>query len=66
MLIQGQSVLVGTRVNLAGTVYEMLPSLFLGGEGQEPRSRRYGRTVALRLLVQPYDEEDDLFFLFPM
>jgi hypothetical protein len=27
-------------------------------------SRRYGRTAALRLLVQPYDEdEDDDYFL---
>jgi hypothetical protein len=24
-----------------------------------PRSRRYGRTAALRLLVQPCDEDDD-------
>jgi hypothetical protein len=35
---------------------------FLSGEG--PRSRRYGRTAALRLTVQPYDEdEDDYYFL---
>jgi hypothetical protein len=31
--------------------------LFFSGEG--PRSRRYGRTAALRLLVQPCDEDDD-------
>jgi hypothetical protein len=31
--------------------------VFLSGEG--PRSRRYGRTAALRLLVQPCDEDDD-------
>jgi hypothetical protein len=31
--------------------------LFVSGEG--PRSRRYGRTAALRLLVQPCDEDDD-------
>jgi hypothetical protein len=30
---------------------------FLSGEG--PRSRRYGRTAALRLLVQPCHEDDD-------
>jgi hypothetical protein len=41
---------------------------FLSGEG--PRSRRYGRTAALRLIVQPYDEDedddDDYYFLsFP-
>jgi hypothetical protein len=28
-------------------------NFFFGGEG--PRSRRYGRTAALRLIVQPYD-----------
>jgi hypothetical protein len=31
--------------------------LLFSGEG--PRSRRYGRTAALRLLVQPCDEDDD-------
>jgi hypothetical protein len=31
--------------------------LFFSGEG--PRSRRYGRTAALRLLVQPCDEDED-------
>jgi hypothetical protein len=31
-------------------------SKFFCGEG--PRSRRYGRTAALRLLVQPCDEDD--------
>jgi hypothetical protein len=35
---------------------------FFSGEG--PCSRRYGRTAALRLLVQPYDEDkDDDYFL---
>jgi hypothetical protein len=35
---------------------------FLSGEG--PRSRRYGRTAALRLIVQSYDvDEDDDYFL---
>jgi hypothetical protein len=35
---------------------------FFSGEG--PRSRRYGRTAAMRLIVQPYDEdEDDDYFL---
>jgi hypothetical protein len=32
-------------------------NFFFGGEG--PRSRRYGRTAALRLLVQPCDADDD-------
>jgi hypothetical protein len=27
-----------------------------------PRSRCYGRTAALRLIVQPSDEDDDYFF----
>jgi hypothetical protein len=30
---------------------------FFVGEG--PRSRCYGRTAALRLIVQPCDEDDD-------
>ena len=37
------------------------PCFFLG-EG--PRSRCYGRTAALRLIVQPCDEDDSLF-VFP-
>jgi hypothetical protein len=37
--------------------FEFLLSTFFSGE--EPRSRRYGRTVALRLIVQPCDEDDD-------
>jgi hypothetical protein len=34
----------------------------LSGEG--PHSRRYGRTAALRLLVQPCDEDDDDDYFF--
>jgi hypothetical protein len=30
---------------------------FFSGEG--PRSRSYGRTAAMRLIVQPYDEDED-------
>jgi hypothetical protein len=39
-----------------------LKEFFFSGEG--PRSRRYGLTAALRLLVQPYDEDehDDYYF----
>jgi hypothetical protein len=36
--------------------------------GEGPRSRRYGRTAALRLFVQPCDEDDDnydSFYPFP-
>jgi hypothetical protein len=35
-------------------------TFFLSGEGS--RSRRYGRTAALRLTVQPYDEDEDDYF----
>jgi hypothetical protein len=32
--------------------------------GESPRSRRYGRTEAMRLIAQPYDkDEDDDYFL---
>jgi hypothetical protein len=34
--------------------------VFLHGEG--PRSRCYGRTKALRLFVQPYDENEQFFY----
>jgi hypothetical protein len=34
---------------------------FFSSEG--PRSRRYGRTSAMRLIVQPYDEDEDDYFL---
>jgi hypothetical protein len=30
-----------------------------------PRSRCYGRTAALRLIVQPCDEDEE-FFIFPV
>jgi hypothetical protein len=33
-----------------------LPIFF---SGEWPRSRRCGRTTALRLLVQPFEEDDD-------
>jgi hypothetical protein len=36
---------------------------FLSGEG--PRSRHYGRTAALRLFVQPYDEDEDNDYFCP-
>jgi hypothetical protein len=47
--------------------YITVNSIFFGGEG--PRSRCYGRTAALRLIVQPCDEDeekvDQFFFIFP-
>ena len=33
-------------------------SLFFWGGGEGPRSRCYGHTSALRLIVQPSDEDD--------
>jgi hypothetical protein len=42
-----------------------MAQFLLGGEG--PRSRCYGRTAALRLIVQPCDEDEekgDHFFSF--
>jgi hypothetical protein len=41
--------------------------LYLFSCGEEPRSRSYGRTAALRLIVQPCNEDeekDDYFFHF--
>jgi hypothetical protein len=38
--------------------------LRVGQLDEGPRSRRYGHTAALRLIVQPCDEdEDDCYFL---
>jgi hypothetical protein len=36
--------------------------VFLSGE--RPRSRRYGRTTAMRLIVQPYGDDDDDYYYF--
>jgi hypothetical protein len=38
-------------------------TIFFFGEG--PRSRCYGRIAALRLVIQPCDEDDNFFFFFP-
>jgi hypothetical protein len=34
--------------------------------GEGPRSRRYGRTAAVRLIVRPYedDDDDDYYYFF--
>jgi hypothetical protein len=37
--------------------------VFLCGEGS--RSRRYGRTATLSLIVPPCDEDDDQLYIFP-
>jgi hypothetical protein len=50
---------IGLRIK-----YPKFSTLFCG---EEPRSRSYGRTTALRLIVQPCDEaeeKDDQFFNF--
>jgi hypothetical protein len=45
-------------------VRKVTARFFLSGEG--PRSRRYGRTAALRLIVHPCDEDydDDYYYFF--
>ena len=48
-----QHVCEGVRTNIHG---EAIKVLFFCGEG--PRSICYGRTAALRLLVQPCDEDE--------
>jgi hypothetical protein len=45
-----------------GLLYLYLTPTFLVGEG--PRIRCYGRTAALRLIVQPCDEDEDEQFLY--
>jgi hypothetical protein len=52
---QGQLYFIQVSLNPLGDI------LFFSGEG--PRSRRYGRTAALRLIVQPCDEDEDDYFL---
>jgi hypothetical protein len=41
---------------------DIAPCIFFSGEG--PRSRRYGRTAVLRLIVQPCDEDEDDYYFF--
>jgi hypothetical protein len=43
--------------NLPRSISAGRPDFFLHGKG--PRSRCYGCTTALRLFVQPYDEDED-------
>jgi hypothetical protein len=38
-------------------LYGKEQSFFLGGGGEGPRSKCYGRTAALRLIMQPCDED---------
>jgi hypothetical protein len=48
--------------NINPSPYHDMWSIFLSAE--RFRSRRYGSTAALRLLVQPYDEDDDDYYYF--
>jgi hypothetical protein len=43
--------------------YQTRIIIFFCGEG--PRSKSYGRTAALRRIVQPCDEDVQCFFIFP-
>jgi hypothetical protein len=38
--------------------------IFWGGGGEGPRSRSYGSTAALKLIVQTCDEDKQISFLF--
>jgi hypothetical protein len=43
-------------------ILQCLLRIFCAGflfSGEGPRSRGYGRTAAMRLIVQPYDDDDD-------
>jgi hypothetical protein len=57
--------------NISSVILQMLVKTTLRkrhSSGEGPRSRRYGRTAALRLLVQACDEDDDdddYFYPFP-
>ena len=51
----------GGTIFLHNAVKKLPGDIFFCGEG--PRSRCYGRTAVLRLIVQPCDE-DDSFSLF--
>jgi hypothetical protein len=44
------------------TSWKALLYLIVSGEG--PRSRRYGRTAAMRLTVQPCDDDDDDYYYY--
>jgi hypothetical protein len=43
-------------LDIGASIKGRFATFFFGDEG--PRSKCYGRTAALRLLVQPYDEHD--------
>jgi hypothetical protein len=45
-------------VRVSDTAFVVIQfTIIFSGEG--PRSRRYGRTAAMRLIGQPYDEDED-------
>jgi hypothetical protein len=47
------------RMAVSGTGNKECKLIFLHGEG--PRSKCYGSITALRLFVQPYDEDEQFF-----
>jgi hypothetical protein len=51
-----------TNLTISYFSIHLLTVFFLIVEG--PRSRRYGRTAALRLIVQHCDEGDDYYYYF--
>jgi hypothetical protein len=54
-----QGIRVGVREN-SGDEGNQFPFIFFL-RGEDPRSRCYGRTAALWLLVQPCDEDEQFF-----
>jgi hypothetical protein len=51
-------------IYISTTYFPYVAPLFCCCGGEGPRSRRYGRTTALRLFVQPYDEHDSDCYFF--
>jgi hypothetical protein len=54
---------ISRNIENRSAVHKSRAPVFFLLHGEGPRSRCYGRTIALRLFVQPYDEdEDEQFF----
>jgi hypothetical protein len=47
------------EINLIQKVTINISAFFFWGGGEGPRSRSYGRTAALRLILQPCDEDEE-------
>jgi hypothetical protein len=61
-LYTGEEIKTANEVMAFKFAYTAKRRLFFCSEG--PRSRCYGRTTALRLFVQPYDEDEDEQFFY--